>query len=367
MSPQINWLTLMLTHGLGFKTFQKLENTFKNVENICHASTQALKQLSLPNHVIQQIKHPNQSNLQKHLAWIDSSTNHHLVTYDDPSYPDLLKQISNPPIALMACGQLDLLHSPQLAIVGCRHPTPFARRTTQKIGSQLSQYGLSITSGLAMGIDTEAHTAALQTTGNTIAVIGTGIDCYYPHKNKSLAQQIMKTGLIISEFPLGTAPKPCNFPRRNRIISGLSQGVWVAEAALKSGSLITARYANEQGRDVFATPSTIENTHAKGCHQLIKSGAQLVESAEDIIQSLNCFTGMSDTNNNTSTRTQTPSAHHSAPPKLTKLFDHITMTAITLDEIAVNSNLTIHEITSGLLELEMLALIKNTPDGYCRT
>lgn len=209
-----------------------------------------------------------------------------LVCLNDERYPALLKEIHRPPLLLYLKGRMELLSSPQLAVVGSRRATALAKQTTQLWCEQLAKAGMTITSGLALGIDTCAHEGALRGEGATIAVLAHGLDKIYPPRNQKLAGEIAECGLLVSEFAFGEPPRREHFPQRNRLISGLSLAVWVVEAAQRSGSLITARYAMEQGRDVFATPGAINNGLAMGCHQLIKQGALLVDSCDDILQAL---------------------------------------------------------------------------------
>jgi len=201
-------------------------------------------------------------------------------------YPYLLRQISDPPLLLYLQGDSQLLHKPQLAIVGARRPTAMGASDARAFASALTELGWVVTSGLAEGVDASAHQGALQANGSTIAVLGTGIDCCYPAQHRGLQQQVAERGLLVSEYSLGTPPRGVNFPRRNRIVSGLSVGVLVVEAALKSGSLISARLASEQGREVFAIPGSIHQAQSKGCHQLIKQGAKLTETVMDIHEEL---------------------------------------------------------------------------------
>lgn len=209
-----------------------------------------------------------------------------VVTIADEAYPQMLREIPDPPVLLYVRGDLALLKAPQLAIVGSRHASRQGVQIAKDFAQHLSSVGMCITSGLAHGIDTAAHEGGLSGQGSTIAVIGTGIDRIYPASNQDLARQIAEQGAIVSEFPLTTRPLSQNFPMRNRIISGLATGTLVVEAALRSGSLITARQAMEQGREVFAIPGSINNALAKGCHQLIKQGAKLVETSQDILEEL---------------------------------------------------------------------------------
>lgn len=210
----------------------------------------------------------------------------HILCLNSEAYPHLLSEIHRPPFILYAKGQVNLLESAQLGVVGARKATALAKKITREWCAMLAQAGITITSGLALGIDSHAHQGALQASGKTIAVMANGLDQIYPARNSAMADEILEQGLLLSEFTFGTPPMREYFPQRNRLISGLSLAVWVVEAAMRSGSLITARYAMEQGRDVLATPSAVNNGMAKGCHHLIKQGAQLVDGCEDILQAL---------------------------------------------------------------------------------
>ena len=223
------------------------------------------------------------------LDWLDRS-GHHLLSIVDPAYPPLLREIDDAPVLLYACGRLDLLDRPALAMVGSRNPSPLGVQTAGAFARCFSDAGLTVVSGLALGIDTAAHCGALESraagSGSTIAVVGTGLDIVYPAKNRGLAARIAEEGTLVSEFPLGLAARPDHFPRRNRILSGLALGCLVVEANLRSGSLITARLATEQGREVFAIPGSIHSPMARGCHLLIRQGAKLTESTADVIEEL---------------------------------------------------------------------------------
>ncbi len=219
-------------------------------------------------------------------AWLDTDPAHHVLTLGDAIYPAPLLEIADPPLLLYAQGRLDLLGTPALAIVGSRNPTPQGVDNARDFARHLSRSGITIISGMALGIDGAAHEGGLAGTGSTIAVVGTGLDRIYPARHRALAHRIAKEGLLLSEFELGMPPLAENFPRRNRLIAGLSRGTLVVEAALASGSLITARQALEAGREVFAIPGSIHSPQSRGCHALIKQGAKLVDSAQDILDEL---------------------------------------------------------------------------------
>lgn len=303
------------------------------------------------------MKHPA---AEHETAWL-AEPNHHLITLSDPRYPRLLREIPDPPAALYVIGDPDLLSATQLGIVGSRNPTPGGSETAHAFASYLTQSGLTITSGLAMGVDAAAHRGALGAGGKTIAVAGTGLDRVYPARHRELAHEIAAQGALISEFALGTPALAHNFPRRNRIISGLSLGVLVVEAALQSGSLITARLAAEQGREVFAIPGSIHNPLARGCHALIRQGAKLVETAADILEELG------------------PMAQITAPARQTDGAGNITsglgVEAMTLldclgfdptpvDSLIERSGLTPEAVSSMLLVLELQGHVVAAPGGH---
>jgi DNA processing protein len=219
------------------------------------------------------------------IEWLKQK-GHFLLTCVDEGYPDLLRHIPDPPIALFGKGKAEYLHSLKMGVVGSRSASVTGLKTAEAFAESLSREGITVVSGLAMGIDTAAHQGALMGKGSTIAVCGTGLDIIYPKSNGTLAEAIAEEGLLLSEYPPGTAPIARNFPIRNRIISGLSLGILVVEANLKSGSLITARLAAEQGRDVFAIPGSIHSSYARGCHKLIQEGAKLVSVPDDILEEL---------------------------------------------------------------------------------
>ena len=219
------------------------------------------------------------------LGWL-AEPGHHLLSLDDPAYPCLLQEIDDPPVLLHVAGRLDLLQRPALAMVGSRNPSALGAQTAEGFARGFSQAGLTVVSGLALGIDAAAHRGALGGAGSTIAVVGTGLDIVYPARNRDLAHRIALDGALVSEFPLGTSARADHFPRRNRILSGLALGCLVVEANLRSGSLITARLATEQGREVFAIPGSIHSPMARGCHLLIRQGAKLTESTADVIEEL---------------------------------------------------------------------------------
>jgi DNA processing protein len=259
-----------------------LLNYLGGVDRLVAANREQLRRAGLGDETIQALKSPDEALIEGDLEWL-SAPSHHLLTWDSDQFPPLLRNIPSPPAALYADGDPDILWQPQLAVIGSRNPTAGGKDNARDFAGELARRGMTITSGLAAGIDSVAHAAALDAGKTTVAVMGTGLDRIYPSSSRNLALRIRDHGVLVSEFPPGTGAKRSHFPSRNRIISGLSMGVLVIEAGLRSGTLITARMAGNQGRDVFALPGSIHNPMAKGCHRLIRDGAKLVETAEEIM------------------------------------------------------------------------------------
>ena len=278
-------LRLSLIHGLGPATQHHLVLRFGTAQAVLRAGFEELAGFAgLP--VAQALAIGADAKLvERTLRWAEAP-GRYLLCPEDPSYPPLLREVGDAPGVLYALGRVDLLHGPALAIVGSRNATPQGERDAQALAHQLSEAGLCIASGLALGIDSAAHRGGLQGRSSSIAVMGTGADILYPQPNRGLAQELAGRGCIVTEFPLGTPPASWNFPRRNRLISGLARGVLVVQANQRSGSLGTARCALEQNRDVFAIPGSIHSPLSRGCHKLIKEGAKLVENAADVLLEL---------------------------------------------------------------------------------
>jgi len=309
---------------------------------------------------------------------IDEIINHshqchsEIVAFDDLLYPSLLKQIYDPPLVIFIQGNKQLLNQTQLAIVGSRSASVSGRETAFNLAQQLTEVGLVITSGLALGIDAAAHKGALTANASTIAVVATGLDKVYPARHRALAQQIIsQNGAIISEFLPGTLPKAGHFPKRNRIISGLSVGVLVVEAALKSGSLITARCALEQNRDVFSIPSVINNPQAKGCHWLIKQGAKLVEEVADIMTELT-FVNKSDLHlkqHKTVQEFENKEVDEKNQNKdlcVDELLASVGFEVTPVDKVVSRSKLPVGEVLTRLTILELSGLVAAVPGGYLK-
>ncbi|WP_456447010.1 DNA-processing protein DprA [Thiolapillus sp.] len=274
------WLALMRLPGVGpAKLNPLLRKGFSVDELLRHPPS------GVGGNMREALLAPDWAQAEKDLRWLEEE-HHHFLPLTSPAYPATLSALPDAPVGLFVHGRADLLNSPQIAMVGSRNPSRGGEQTAGDFALHFASSGLTVTSGLAMGIDTASHRGALAGGGATIAVMATGLDRVYPASNRDLAHEIAANGALVSEFPPGTSPRRGHFPRRNRIISGLSLGVLVVEAALKSGSLITARLAGEQSREVFAIPGSIHNPLARGCHRLIREGAKLVETAADILEEL---------------------------------------------------------------------------------
>ncbi len=360
------WLALLHTPGLGSRGITRLLGfTGDNPRPLFspqHPAHAGLRQES-----IAWLRNPDWDPVERDLRWLEGD-NRHVLTLHGPGYPSLLKEIADPPPLLFVQGNAAVLELAQLAIVGSRNPTPSGQQTAREFARFLSRAGLAITSGLAAGIDGAAHLGALEGTTPTLAVTGTGLDRVYPSRHRDLAHRIAEQGALLSELPPGTPPIPANFPRRNRIISGLSVGTLVVEAAQKSGSLITARLATEQGREVFAIPGSIHNPLARGCHALIRQGAKLVETAADILEELGPLLGI---RLNTPAEPP-PSEAESAPRQWDREYRQL-MAALDYDPVPVDlliqrSGLTADAVSSMLLLLELEGFVSAAPGGrYCRT
>jgi len=361
------WLILTRIKGLGDVGIAKLISHYETIENI-FKQTRFPQHLALSQQVQSALKNPSPKDIAADLKWLEKDNNH-LLCIDNELYPPLLKQSNSPPALLFITGDPNVLLQPQLAVVGSRNASSQGLSNTHSFCYDLAKKNLTITSGMALGVDGAAHMSALKAQGKTIAVMGTGLDLIYPARHQELAHNIAKNGALISEFPIGTKALAHNFPKRNRIICGLSLGTLVVEAAIKSGTLITARQTMEINRPVMAIPGSIHNPMAKGCHLLIKQGAKLIESADEILEEL------------------TPLAHSLSiqiKEKLTLLedkpiksenkpyiddknkehcliLDIIMYDPTTIDEIILKSRLTAQEVSSILLILELENKIQVLP------
>ena len=364
MNDVENWLLLLRAEGLGPAGFHKLLITFERPERILAANSSKLIELGIKPQTATNIQQASLGAIQPDIDWLESSENHHIITLFDPRYPQQLKSINQPPPVLFVRGDPDYLHQPQLAMVGSRNPTAAGTRTASDFAKHLSNSGITITSGLARGIDGASHQGALQGIAGTVALVAHGLDIVYPAAHRSLAEEIANHGAVVSEVPIGTEPHRGLFPRRNRIISGLSLGTLVVEAALKSGSLITAKHALEQNREVFAIPGSIHNPLARGCHQLIRQGAKLVETGEDIIEELlpHLPTGITPKTEalNSEKNDQTLDPDHQ------KLLKCLQYEAAAIDELVESSGFSAAEVASMLLIMELEGSVVNEGGRYTR-
>jgi DNA processing protein len=345
-----SWLRLAAVPGVGRITAAHLLRHFGSPAAIFSAGIDQLLQHVTPaqaHALCAPVSSATTRLLDTTLVWLDQPGNR-IVSLLDPAYPPLLAEIADPPLLLYIRGQHALLQGAALAIVGSRNASVQGQANARAFAESLSAAGLTIVSGLALGIDTAAHEGALRGCGSTAAIIGTGADRIYPARNAALARRIAEQGCMVSEYPLGTPPRPEHFPQRNRIISGLAAGVLVIEAAAGSGSLITARMASEQGRDVFALPGSIHATLSKGCHQLIREGAQLVESSDDVLLALSM-----------APLVRAVPAPVPVSPLLALLGDD----AMHIDAILALGTLSASALSAELLDLEMAGIVARLPGG----
>ena len=343
-----SWIDLSLVPGIGPQTYRALLSAFGLPNNIRSATRVQLAQV-VPHSVAQRIlENGREAQVAAAIAW-GTQPGRSIITLADPDYPPRLLQISDPPVLLYVVGDIRLLGAVSLAVVGSRNSTQQGALNAERFSRALSDAGLTIVSGLALGVDAAAHRGALAGRSSTIAVLGCGADIVYPMGNEALCRQIGEHGTIVSEFPLGTPPARENFPRRNRLISGLSRGCLVIEAALASGSLITARLAAEQGREVFAIPGSIHSPLSRGCHALIKQGAKLVESAQDVLEELGIGVSLP------------------LDPKISVPYDsilqHMGYDPCTIDTLIQRSGLTAEAISAMLLALELEGKVSSLSGG----
>ena len=386
------WLRLSLTPGVGNITARALLQGFGLPENIFQRSASELQALVSPAVSHQLCLEPDglEETLNVTWEWLQkpaprhaSSTLHkRLLTLADTDYPSGLMLTPDPPCLLYVMGQTQHLHllSPtafkaplSVAVVGSRNPTPQGRVNAHEFASSLAQAGLTVVSGLALGVDTEAHRGALQggSSANplrTLAVVGTGLDRVYPQQNHALALSIAAQGLLISEYPLNTPPIASNFPKRNRLIAGLSQGCLVVEAATRSGSLITAKQALDMGKEVFAIPGSIHTTVAKGCHDLIKQGAKLVDCAQDILEELKDLPALTEKSFSKETAEATlfndaESDFSGMDEHALKVIDHLGHDPVGLDELQMRSGLPTAQLQAELFQLELNGALGRLPGG----
>ena len=344
------WLTLSFAPGLTNEAFRQLLMAFGEPQEILRASRADLAAAVSDRAARAVLSQPPRELLSKLEEWLEDPANH-IVTLGDTAYPQALLDVADPPPLLYAKGRIELLNAPSFAVVGSRNATQQGLAHAERFGRALSDAGLTIVSGLAMGIDAAAHRGGLDGAASSIAVVGTGLDIVYPARNRDLAHELARNGCILSEFGLGTPPVASNFPRRNRIISGLAQGCLVVEAALSSGSLITARLANEQGKDVFAMPGSIQSPLTKGCHNLIKQGAKLAETAADILEEL---------------RLPARPSVAAAPEEeraTDALLEHVGFEPCDFDTLTMRMGIGADQLSTMLTQWEIAGLVEALPGG----
>ncbi|MDZ7314512.1 MAG: DNA-processing protein DprA [candidate division KSB1 bacterium] len=348
-------LYLMTIPGLGSFRIRNLIKRFKTVQAVLAASVRELVEIEgIDKTLAMQIKRGGDQNFVEKQAEKIRSAGALLISYWDPHYPQLLRRIADPPLLLFVKGKVETIGALSVAIVGTRSPSGYGKIMAEKFSSELAQRGITIVSGLARGIDTIVHAAVVRTGGKTVAVLGSGVDVIYPEENKRLTEQIVQNGALISEFPMGTKPDAPHFPRRNRIVSGMCRGVLVIEAGEKSGALITADAALEQGREVFALPGNINNPKSCGCNRLIQEGAKLVTSVEDILDEI----GISSSQ---------PTPSEPSIPLTSKeksVVEVLTHEPIHIDKIASLCRMPVGEVLGILLSLELKNLVRQTPGKH---
>lgn len=382
------WIALLAIDGLGNETLRGLLRAFGSAIAVVHAGEAALAQatqrplaqaiaklrLGLGGDVAPSTEAGDPVALANAtLAWLEAAEApgpRHAITLSDPDYPTALLEAPDPPSVLYAIGDLRLLRSPGVAVVGSRNATAQGIENARQFSASLSQSGLTVISGLALGIDAAAHEGGLTGPGRTIAVVGTGLDRVYPARHRDLAHRIAEQGLVVSEFPLGTPPLPGNFPKRNRIIAGLARGTLVVEAAVGSGSLITARLATDAGRDVFAIPGSIHAPQSRGCHWLIKQGAKLVDQAQDILDELRLqwpnaipsdASAMAQPSGATASTAEPTGPWSKGSPDMQAVLTALGHDCLGLDALGARCGLDAARLSAVLLELELSGQVARLP------
>lgn len=361
MSELESWLTLAAVPSLGGNRISQLLQ-YATPRQLCRMSAEQLQAIGLKPQQISCLLQPQYQRIDRCLQWAEREQ-HTILTLDSPGYPPLLKEIASAPPLLFVHGEAHWLHEPQIAVVGSRSASIDGRESAYEFSASLVAADYVVTSGLALGVDGQAHYGALKNGGATIAVLGSGLDQVYPARHRKLAHQIVEQGALVSEFWPDEKPRPQNFPRRNRVISGLSVGVLVIEAAEKSGSLITARYALEQGREVFALPGSIHYPGSRGSNALIKSGAKLVESPVDIFEEVGTLTECVKSNQ---LDLSLPQPENEELP-FSSVLANVGNEATPVDVVAERCEQPVHEVMMQLLELELQGVVTTVPGGYIRT
>ncbi len=355
MDNKRSFLALNRMDQMGPRRILKLLNRWPHLEDMFRLSRAGLIQAGLPEKMAQAISVFDWDCLDEDLQW-EMAFDHYLLTWSDPAYPALLKEIDDPPMVLYVKGDLSCLRQRTISIVGTRNPSVTGRETARRFAFDLAGHNLTIVSGLALGVDAAAHQGCLEASGKTIAVMGTGVDCIYPRQHVKLAERICENGLLMSEFPLHTEPFAGHFPRRNRIISGLSSATLVVEAAIRSGSLITARFACEQNRDVLAIPGSIHNPQSRGCHHLLQQGATLVTSSADVLSGLGLDSDPIPV-------VESPNTLADGDKNLVQCIGFETT---TVDQMVLRSGLAHEFVVCSLADLELQGQVLAVPGGYTR-
>jgi DNA processing protein len=371
------WLRLVETHGLGRVGMRRLLAAFGSPERVLGASEAALRELVGAEAAAALLRPDPRRDALPDVTWrwLESGSEtapRHILVLGDAHYPDLLLQAADPPLLLYAIGHLELLAAQSLAVVGSRNATPQGLENARAFAHHLSGRQLTIVSGLALGVDGAAHEGGLSGPGSTIAFVGTGLDQVYPKRHAALGRRIGEQGLMVSEYALGTEPLPMNFPRRNRLIAGVSRGTLVVEAALPSGSLITARLALDSGREVFAIPGSIHSPQARGCHRLIQEGAKLVETGDDILHELllgdpappRARLSATQPSLFSTAPTAEPRRECDNPPHPEEgLLTALGYDPVTFDALSARTGLPTEQLSTQLLELELAGHVHRLPGG----
>ncbi|AQZ94076.1 DNA-processing protein DprA [Halopseudomonas phragmitis] len=355
------WLTLALLEGLGARSLRRLFDVQPDPVALLSSTPSSLKAMGMSPRALEallRLRAGQDQELKQRLAlawqWSEQP-GQHVLCLGEPDYPELLRQIADPPAVLFVRGNPALLQDPQLAMVGTRHPSPRGAATAREFASAFAASGLCVTSGMALGIDGACHQGALEAGGHTVAVWGTGLDCCYPKRHAGLAETIVASGgALVSAFWPDTKAQPGQFPSRNRVISGLSLGTLVVEASLNSGSLITARLALEQNREVFAMPGSIHNPQARGCHRLLRDGAHLVETVNDVLRVLHQPLCQALQPSEDPRRSDNP------------LWRWLDNEPVSVDWLSEQSGQPVHVVLQRLMDLELEGLVLHGPAGYCR-
>jgi DNA processing protein len=348
--------------GVGRASMRRLLAALGSPQAVVAAPLETLREVVGPKRADELLAEPpgHAARVAATRGWLAERPTRRLLTLADADYPALLLHTPDPPLVLYLEGRTELLRADSIAIVGSRRPTPQGLENARRLARELGEHGWCVVSGLAAGIDGAAHAGALEAGAGTVAVVGTGLDVVYPHAHRTLAARVAQQGLMVSEFPLGMAPMPDNFPQRNRIIAGLSRGTLVVEAALRSGSLITARQATEAGREVFAVPGSIHSAQARGCHALLREGAKLVESVDDILDEMAVPTRAAVPSGRLDDSERPSSGQPEPEDEVLRALGH---DPVSLDALIARSGWPAARLNVRLMELELDGFVARLPGG----